>query len=237
MLVFIITLRVNKNSMRRDRWFLFVAIALVIGFIIFNSFSGLWSRKIFSKFGDGETPTTERERLRSENDKLKAEISALQQFKKFLPAEPKGLPVFVYSRYPFNIKNEVLVNAGSNQGIKPGQVALHKGFYVGKVKTVYSDSALIETIFDSRIETAVRVGDEATDALLKGGDEPKLTLIPKNSEISNGEVIYSAAQDIPYGMPIGQVREYRLRDGAPFGEAIIRFSYSPSEMNVLEIIK
>lgn len=221
--------------MRRDRWYLFLAIGLIIIFIALNSFSGLWSRKLFV---GGESPRTEREKLRVENEKLKAEIALLEQVQRYMPrSSTNSIPAFVYSKYPFNLKNEILVDAGEKQGVKVGQTVVFQGLFLGKVINVFESSAVIQTIFDSRFALAAKIGDGAVDALLKGGDEPKLTLVVKNAQIKEGESVYSAANGVPYGLPIGHVREYRMKEGDPFGEVLLRLSYSPVEINIVEILK
>lgn len=221
--------------MRRDRWYLFLAIGIVIIFIILNSFSGLWTRKIFVR---EDSPRTERERLRTENEKLKADIALLEQVRNYMPrGSQNSIPAFVYSKYPFNLKNEILISIGEEQGVKVGQTVVFQGLFLGKVINVFDSSAVVQTIFDSRFALAAKVGEGAIDALLKGGDEPKLTLVVKNAQIKEGESIYSAAPGVPYGLPIGHVREYRMKEGDPFGEVLLRLNYSPAEINIVEVLK
>jgi len=219
--------------MRRDRWFLYASIFLLAGFIIFNFFSGLKLKTYFVKKNNSET---ERESLRAENEKLKSQLALLVDRGEYTDQAHDAIPAFVYSRYPFNLKSEFLISAGAKQGVRTGETVLFRGLLLGKIKEVQSDSSVVQTIFDSHFETAVRVGT-GVDALLKGGDEPHLTLIPKNADLKEGDTVYSAAPGILYGVPIGEVFKYIPKEGDPFGEASIGLGYALSEIRAVEIIK
>lgn len=218
--------------MRRDRWFLYASIFLLAGFIIFNFFSGL---KIKEYFASKVNSDTEREQLRAENVGLKAQIALLSQFKEYVSQANNVIPAFVYSRYPFNLKSEFLLSSGAAQGVQVGQAVLFRGILLGKVKEVQKNSSVVQTIFDSHFETAVRAG-AGVDALLKGGDEPHLTLIPKNADLKQGDTVYSAAPGILYGIPVGEISEYLPKEGDPFGEASLNLGYSISDIKAVEIM-
>jgi cell shape-determining protein MreC len=218
--------------MRRDRWFLYASIFLLAGFIIFNFFSGLKIKAYFSSTVNSEA---ELGRLRAENESLKAQIGLLSQFQKYLNQTAGSIPAFVYSRYPFNLKNEILISVGVNQGVEVGDTVLFRGLLLGKVKETKKSSSVVQTIFDSNFQTAVRAGG-GVDSLLKGGDEPHLTLIPKNADLKQGDTVYSAAPGILYGVPVGQIYSYSPQLGEAFGEASLDLGYSISDIKAVEIV-
>lgn len=218
--------------MRRDRWFLYTSIFLLAGFIIFNFFFGL---KLKTYFASRANSTAERDRLRAENESLKTQIALLAQFQKYLNQTSGAIPAFVYSRYPFNLKNEILTSAGDAQGVQMGDTVLFRGLLLGKVKEVHKSSSVVQTIFDPDFQTAVRAGG-GVDALLKGGDEPQLTLIPKNADLKQNDTVYSAAPGILYGVPVGQVFTYSPQLGEAFGQASLDLGYSLSDIKAVEIV-
>lgn len=241
-------------SMRKENWFLVGLILAVLFLLIF--YPGL-SWKIQAFFSPAKSPQSgEYQRIVLENESLNAEVAGLQQIKKNLPTSSDVLlPVFVYSRYPFNFKSELLVNAGADQGITIGQSAVivpNNGtssnpvrnyisngaspILVGKVEKVFENTSLIQTIFDSRFQSAVRIGKTGTDALLKGGNEPELSLIPKDAKIVNGDIVYSASPDFPYGLAIGNVNNVRISSDQLFQEAGVETNYNPNELQSLLIV-
>jgi cell shape-determining protein MreC len=147
-----------------------------------------------------------------------------------------GVRAPVFSRYPFNLKNQILVAAGSKDGIEEGDVALYQGAILGTVAKVYKDSALVQTIFDSRFKSPVRVGVEGADALLVGGTQPRLTLIPAASNISNSDTVYSAAEGMPYGIGIGAISNLHDAPDSMFKDASLRLPYNSATLSEVFLV-
>ena len=143
----------------------------------------------------------------------------------------------VYSRYPLNFKDELLVNVGAKDGVKPQGAAVWDGNLVGRVKAVGNDFSVVQTIFDPGFSLPARIGKAGKEVLLKGGVEPKLTLIPKTADIKNGEVVYSASANFDYGMPLGVYGQAIGDQNGVFSEASLLISYSPSELRYLFLEK
>lgn len=221
--------------MRRDRLFLFLSISILFVLVLLNSFSGLWLKKYFS--GGGANNTDEIQKLLAENVELKSQLAAISQIKNSAYFSNSSVPGFVYSRYPFNLKSEFLVSAGKRDGVTNGDVVTFQGLFLGKISETYETSALVQTIFDSNFEIATRIGNGGADSLLKGGNEPQLTLIPKTSDIKDGDAVYSASEDLSYGLGIGEVLNYSISDSQPFGNALLKTGYSVSDVKVVEILK
>ncbi len=229
--------------MKKENWFLTGLIFAVLFLLFFNP--GL-SWKIQTFFSPTKSPQSDAyQKLVLENESLSAELAGLQQIKKNLPQKnDASLSVLVYSRYPFNFKNEILVNAGVNQGVENGQSAVialddatsPSPVLVGKVEKAFENVSLVQTIFDSRFQSAVRIGKSGTNALLKGGNEPELSLIPKDAKIANGDTIYSASPDFPYGLAIGSANNVRISSDQLFQEADVETNYNPNELQSLEIV-
>ncbi len=148
----------------------------------------------------------------------------------------QGKKVPVFSRYPLNFKNEILVAGGEKEGIKVGDVALYQGAILGTVEKVFKDSALIRTIFDTRFKSPVRVGAEGADALLVGGVQPRLTLIPAAASVANNDTVYSAAEDMPYGIGIGAIQNLHDAPDSMFKDASLRLPYNPAVMSEVLLV-
>ncbi len=193
---------------------------------------GFWMREEIGRSGMASA-----DELHSENAALKAQLARREVAQYELPNFLKKTTIVeVYSRYPFGLKSEFLVNAGGKDGVRVGQPALFREVFVGIVTKVFDHAAIIETLFDARAKYAVRVGSKGINALLEGGNEPHLTLIANDAEIESGAAIYSAAPSIPYGLAIGTVKDLRVGRNGLFQEATVTAPYNIGEIRVLEIM-
>lgn len=147
-----------------------------------------------------------------------------------------GLKVNVYSQYPLNLKNQLSIAAGRADGIAVGDVAMVEGHFLGFVEETFERSALVQTIFDKRFQAQTRIGATGADALLRGGSDPKLTLIPGGAAVSEGDGVYIAADGAPYGAPIGSLKGLRSADDHIFQEAQISVPYNPAGLKELTIV-
>lgn len=146
------------------------------------------------------------------------------------------LTVRVYSQYPLNLKNQLSIAAGSSAGIATGDIALANGYLVGIVEKTFERSALVQTIFDKRFQAPVRIGAAGADALLRGGSDPELTLIPANVAIGEGDGVYAVADGMPYGAPIGSLRSLRDSGDKVFREATLAVPYNVAALKEVTII-
>lgn len=176
--------------------------------------------------------------LISENENLKTQIAILRDAKSQLPNSLRGkTEAFVYSKYPFNLKSELMINVGRSGGVEEGSAVIFRGDLIGKIIKIFDAASLAVTVFDSRFQVAVRVGEKATEALFVGGNRPKLTLIPKSAKLAVGDRIYSAGQGFSYGLPMGEVADVSISPDQSFMEAGVRFQYDLNAARVVSIEK
>lgn len=148
----------------------------------------------------------------------------------------RGIIANVYSEYPFNFKNVLLVSRGSHEGILVGQAVLYRDTLLGTVSDVFEESAAVQTIFDPLFKLPVRIGAAKTDALLIGGVNPRITLIPEHAALTEGDVVFSAGETVPFGTAIGRVRDITLADDKLFRKATLAVPYSVYEVKTVEIL-
>ncbi len=165
--------------------------------------------------------------LLAENDVLKAQLAALQSVAAALPTSTQGfMRAMVYSRYPFGFKNELFVNAGSADGVATGSAVVYQGMLVGRVITVWPHYAAVQTVFDERFRLPVRIGPTGVDGLLTGGSYPYIASIAPGASVQEGSAILSAAQGVPYGLPVGIVQATSTSPDRLFEQAAISFPYN-----------
>lgn len=227
-----------------------LVLAIILGLLIVFAPQIVWQARMWFV----SPPVGTGEHLLLENQNLKTELAKLQNIKAMFPEGALGsIPAVVYSRYPFNFKNQFLVNAGTMHGVSvnaavtfggstlrdaSGQAALTTGgVLVGKVVKAFDDMALIHTVFESEFQTPVRIGDAGIEALFKGGNLPKAVFIPIKSEVQKGDIIYSSSPDFPYGLPIGEIADVIMSADQLFKEATIAFAYDINAIQAVLIAK
>jgi cell shape-determining protein MreC len=176
--------------------------------------------------------------LSEQNDALKAELATLQVVAAQLPTSSPGqVRAMVYSRYPMNFRNELLVSAGLDSGITVGAPVVFQGMFLGQVRQVFQEQALVQTIFDNNLKMPVRIGSEGVDGLLQGGSYPMVGSIANTAQIMPGDIVYSAAPGIPYALPIAQVVATSTSADSLFQQATLSFPYDVNNIETVLIMQ
>jgi rod shape-determining protein MreC len=214
------------------RYLLIILIAFLLGGIYLTNF-----------FIKKERFFDENSRLKQENENLKAQIqksqSSIINCSSSIAYGPSLLiTAKVFSTYPFNVKNKITVNVGKKQDIKEMMVvAVGENLLVGQVVEIFENYSVIRTVFDPEWQLPVRIGREEVNGLLKGGNEPKVTLIEKEKAIQLGDIVYSASQEFLYGLKIGEVGEIKETSAGVFKEAVLKIPFNVGELREVQILK
>lgn len=177
------------------------------------------------------------ENLRAENMALGIELEKLLSLKESVSHfTPDALKVEIYSRYPFNNKDELIMAAGSVAGIKAGMAVLYNGLFIGRVKEIRERVSLVKTIFDPSFELSVKIGDGKNNGLFKGGSNPKITLIGKEADIKSGSGVFSANIDLPHGLPLGEVADIYDETGGVWRTASLKIPYDLQTISAVSVI-
>lgn len=166
--------------------------------------------------------------LEAENEALKAQISQA--------AFASTDKVKVYSSYPFNSRKDISVAGGKDRGFEKGDVVtVGNKILIGQIVEVFSSSSVAKTIYDPEWEIAVRVGEKEIDGLLKGGLNPQVDLIKNGAEIKEGDMVFSASSDLPYGLEIGKIKSLKETPGAPFLKAEVELEVYLNELRNVSV--
>ncbi len=216
-------------------WFLGIVIALLLFFIFFMPSIGVHFRELL---GPQTMAPIGVEQLATENASLTARLAELTAIANELPSSTSGaVRAMVYSEYPFNFKNEITMNRGSQDGIAAGDTVLFDGSLIGTVIESTAHRSVAQTIFDPNFRLPVRIGSAGYDALLAGGPYPMVESIAKTASISAGDSVYSAGSAVPYATPIGKIANVALAPNNLFEEASLSFPYDVGTIQTVEIIK
>lgn len=207
---------------------------IIVGVIVLGRpYQGFWFKNLLFP-----PPAEKSSDLVLENENLKAELAQLENIRSELKTAPvASIPAVVFSRYPMNFKEEILVAAGENQGVTTDSAVLFDGVLIGRIEKVFADSSLVLTVFDSRFHVAVRLGSASVDGLFEGGVVPRVSLIPKKSSVEGGAAVYSAAPDLPYGLALGKLGDLKVSDNQLFLEAPVKLPYDLNDIRVVSIAR
>jgi cell shape-determining protein MreC len=215
----------------KAKTFTFGALVIILLLLIFFEPSYGWKiREFLSAPGPAPADQT----LIEQNQVLKAQVAQLQVVAAQLPIEPpENIRAMVYSRYPLNFKNEMLINVGANENITTGTAITFQGIFIGETEEIFSGSSLVRTVFDDGLKLPVRIGNSGYDGLLEGGADPSVVSIAKSSNLAVGDIVYAAAPGIPYGLPVGEIAATSTSPDNLFQTASLSFSY---DLNQIETV-
>jgi len=208
----------------------YLIITLLIFLLVITYFTIFFIKK--------ERSFDENLRLKQENENLKAQIQKLEigNWKLEIPRD-NYLTAKVFSTYPFNIKNQITINIGEKQGVKKMMaVTVGDNLLLGQVVEVFENYSIVQTIFDPHWQLPVRIGKEEINGLFQAGNEPKVVLIEKEKAIQIGDVVYSASQEFPYGLKIGEISEIKETTAGVFKEAILKIPFNVNELREVRVI-
>jgi cell shape-determining protein MreC len=236
-----------------ERWILFILSGIMLAILLYSGNGA--SSMLYRFFRIDSLSTQERmiESLKIENQTLKNQLNKFQLTKGSVVQEPtKYKNTFVYSQYPLNAKNEIIVDSGSVSGIalnkavvvdvsvvanqsEKNEEQMVDGVLIGTVTAVFEKQSVVRTLFDPQWKSQIRIGRPGVSGLLAGGLDPKVTLIPKNVTITSGDIIYSVDSRFPFGLVIGIVKDVISAKDDVFQEATIKFAYDPGRLQVVAI--
>lgn len=216
---------------KKRSWFLALS-AVLLGLILFVP---SWGARLRSLIDPDVEVQSDSSLLASDNAALKAQLAALGVQ---LPAlAPNEVRAMVYSEYPMNFKDEVVVNAGSESGVTTGDVVFFDRVLYGIVEKTSPNSALVETVFDPRFKMPVRIGTAGYDGLFTGGPYPKVISIAKTAKLAARDVVYTAGAGVPYATPIAEISDVTMASSDLFQEASLSFAYDENAVQTVIIRK
>lgn len=220
---------------KKNGWFLIGSVVVLLGFVFAAPSYGWRLRDLLGPHATGEAEVPS---LAAENEALLAQIATLQSVASEIPKAPADyIRAMVYSRYPLSFRNEMLVNAGSDQGVAVGKAVVFQGIFVGTIEKVFADSSLVQTVFDAGFKMPVRLGAKSYDGLLVGGAYPRVVSIGKAAPLAVGDIAYTAAPGIPYGLPLGIVQATSTSPDDLFAEAALGFVYDTNAIDTVLIAR
>lgn len=188
--------------------------------------------------GDVTVIRTENERLKNENALLRSQLIQLQEQQKdndvlysllrvartrpdsnYVAAMVIGRDTNPFMRY-------ILIDQGSDSGLRHGMPVLTAQGLVGRIDAVTASAARVQLITDPSSAVNVRLPDSEADGMLVGSVTGDITLdmIPQEAELRSGELILTSGLGgtYPSNILVGQVASVRKLETALYQSASVQ---------------
>lgn len=176
--------------------------------------------------------------LEAEVARLQAQIIELQQrvteteilaaLVDFARANPENTykAATVIGRDPSPFLRYVIINIGSNDGIRPGMPVVTEKGLAGRIDAVIAEAARVQLITDSASVVNVYLQNAGTNAILSGSLSGNLVLdmISQDVNVSTGDLVLTSGLGggYPPNLLIGQVTDVRKLDYELFQQATVQ---------------
>jgi len=197
--------------------------------------------------------------LRQRNTELEAEVSRLQTqiielqeqlsetnvlsaLVDFARANPENRyqAAAVIARDPSPFLQYVIINRGSDDGLRRGMPVVTQQGLIGRVAAITAGAARVQLITDPASTVNVRLEPSGAQAVLQGqlNGEIILDMIPQNANIQAGDLVLTSGLGggFPPNILIGQVSSIRSRAQDIFQRASIQPVADFGKTNIVLII-
>lgn len=190
--------------------------------------------------------------LREENAELQTQIIALQQqvsevellsaLLDFARARPENSyqAAAIIARDPSPFLQYVVINRGSDDGIRRGMPVVAQEGLVGRVASVTAGAARVELITDPASRVSVQIQPSEVDGVLSGSITGDLTidLLPQEVSLQAGDLVLTSGigGNYPANILIGQINTVRQSAAALFQTASVQSVVDFTRLEVVLII-
>jgi len=218
-----------------------------------------WFSTRFLAVQDFLTAPRDIQTLRTRNAELEAQVNALQTevislrqqvtetqilaaLVDFSRANPENTyqAAAVIGRDPSPFLRYIIINVGSNKGVRHGMPVVTNQGLIGRVDAVMADASRVMLITDPGASVNVRLQNSNADAVLLGSASGDLSLdmISQDVVVEPGDVVLTSGLGggYPADLLIGQVINVRRRDYDLFQRASVQPAVDFSRLQIVLVI-
>jgi len=227
LLVFFLSILISQTqTSREENWFSSTIQSIVYPlqrafFIVHRRVFNTWNHYVWLIDTERENRELEKkikylEELNAEHREIRIAYQRLLKLLEFREQDP-NLKVFAEVVVEINkpISRFLIINKGSDDGIRPNFGVVTPLGIVGKIQSVTSSQSVVRLITDSRTQFPVLVQRTRTKAMLQVQDD-KLVInrLPRHLELyENDRIVTSGLAGIfPKGLPVGYISRIKKKD-------------------------
>ena len=166
-------------------------------------------------------------------------LSALVDFARMHP-ENRYVAVSVIGRDPSPFVKYVIINRGSDDGLRRGMPVVTAQGLVGRITAITANAGRVQLITDPASSVNVGLEGSGAQAALNGSLTGELTLdmIPQSAEVQVGELVLTSGLggNYPPNLLVGQVTSVRSKETDLFQSAAVQPIVDFSRLEILLVI-
>jgi rod shape-determining protein MreC len=185
---------------------------------------------------------TEVERLRVENQLLKNELGSAQRaeslagFQARTPSKMIGARVIAAT--PGMGTRSVLIDRGTQSGVRRGMAVVTPDGIVGSVIAVFPFASQVRSVTDPGFAAGVESQKNHVHGVLKGlgTSSARVDFVPTGQKVEVGEMFFTSGEDrvFPKGLPVGKITS--VREGTNFQDITVEPSGTESAPEEVMVI-
>jgi len=166
-------------------------------------------------------------------------LAALVDFSQSSP-ESVYKAAAVIGRDPSPFLHYIIINSGSNDGLRRGMPVVTNQGLIGRVDAVTAEAARVQLATDTASAVNIRLQNADTDAVLVGSvtGDLALEMISQDVDIQEGDVVLTSGLggDYPPDLLVGQIFNIRKRDYELFQQASVQSTVDFSRLEIVLVI-
>ena len=198
---------------------------------------------IIANFRSKESLQYENAMLRSENERMQAEVldrnllqERVMKLEEMLgrPHNDNRVVADVTISFGRSVYDTLSIDAGMDHGIQNGDLVVYAGgTVIGEIAEVSASSAKVRLFSSPGQEYSALIGPHAIPVIAHGkGDGNFESKVPQGSAIAIGDQVLAQKGNLV----LGTVQEIDEKPGAPLTSVLFRLPFNPTEIRTVEVI-
>ena len=195
------------------------------------------NEELKQKNSELEQSLRELEIIKAENETLKEYVNLKDKYKDY-----NTIPADVINRDISNYSSTIIINVGSNDGIKENMTVIADNGLVGHIVSVSSNTSQVQTIVDTASAVTSTISTTEDTIVVQGTLDDKTTLkatfIPTDAVVLQGDSVETSGIGgiYPKGIHIGTISEVVNTNNITDRDAIVETAVNFTKLNTVLVI-
>ena len=186
-------------------------------------------------------------KINAENAELHAKYYALlNQFENNTSIDTLSNFSFIHAKIiknsVFLLNNTITINAGTNQGVKPGMGVIGNRGIIGKVKRTGRNYATVVSLLDIDVKVSAEIKNKINLCTVqwdgRSSDRAKVLYVPRHYKLQVGDSVVTSGYNAvyPQGIAIGVINNLNLPEDATFYDIEIKLVNDFTSLSLVEVV-
>ena len=195
------------------------------------------NEQLLAKNSELEQSLRELENIKTENETLKEYMNLTEKY-----GEYKTIPAYVINKDISNYSKTIVINVGTNDGVKENMTVIGDQGLVGHIVSVTDTTAKVQTIIDTASSVSATMSSTDETIVCKGTlestTELKAMYIPTDYNIIQGDSIETSGLGgiYPKGIHIGTVKQVEATKNVTDRYAVIETAVDFDKLSTVLVI-